>query len=99
MSELYLGIHLANDDATRIRREAFVEGIVNTDLTLAFTKEVAKVYSHIYSIFLKPRSKSSSNPHDLQIASTALTYGYPVLTSNVNDFKKIPGLEILAPNP
>ncbi len=97
VSELYLGVHLASNDATKIRREAFVESIVNTVPILAFTEEVAKVYSRIYAIFLKPRNKLASNVHDLQIAATALTHGYPVLTSNANDFKKVPGLEVLVP--
>jgi len=97
VAELYLGIHLAKDDATKIKREVFVESIINAIPTLAFTEDVAKVYSRIYSIFLKPRIKTGSNAHDLQIAATALAYGYPVLTSNVDDFKKIPGIEILKP--
>ncbi len=96
ISELLLGVHLATDDSSRIRREAFVENIISAMPSLEFNKEVARVYSHIYSIFLKPRSKLGSNVHDLQIASTALAHGYPVLTSNVNDFKKIPGLTVLS---
>lgn len=97
VSELYLGVHLASDDATRIRREAFVESIINAIPILPFTGGVAKVYSRVYAIFLKPRSKLGSNVHDLQIAATALAHGYPVLTCNVDDFKKVPGLEVLVP--
>ncbi len=41
------------------------------------------------------RSKSSSNVHNLQIAATALAHGYPLLTSNIGDFEKIPGINIL----
>ena len=97
VSELILGVHMAVDDATKIRREAFVESIIGAIPILAFTEEVARVYSHVYAVFLKPRNKLGSNVHDLQIASTALAHGYPVLTSNVDDFKKIPGLEVLRP--
>lgn len=97
VSELYLGIHLAPDNASRIRREAFVETIVRTVPILSFTEDVAKIYSRLYAIFLKPRNKSANNVHDLQIAATALSHGYPVLTSNVDDFEKIPGLKILTP--
>lgn len=97
VAELYLGVHLATNDTTRIRREIFVESIIGGVPSLPFNEEVARVYSRLYSIFLKPRNKAGSNVHDLQIAATALAYGYPVLTSNVGDFKKIPGLEVLAP--
>ena len=31
------------------------------------------------------------------ITASALAHGYLVLTSNVDDFKKIPGLEVLVP--
>ena len=89
VSELIVGIHLADDEAIKIRREAFVESIISTVPVLAFTEEVARIYSQVYAIFLKPRSRLISNVHDLQIASTALLHGYPVLTSNVDDFKKI----------
>mgnify|MGYP001550274190 CR=1 FL=1 len=34
----------------------------------------------------------------MQIAATAIAHGYPVLTSNVADFKKIPGLDVETPN-
>ena len=97
VAELYLGVHLATNDTTRIKREIFVESIVGGVPSLPFNEEVARVYSRLYSIFLKPRNKDGSNVHDLQIAATALAYGYPVLTSNIGDFKKIPGLEVLAP--
>ncbi|MCF6263294.1 MAG: type II toxin-antitoxin system VapC family toxin [Xanthomonadales bacterium] len=96
-AELYLGVHLASNDVNRVRREAFVESILGGVPSLPFNADIARVYSRIYSIFLKPRSKLGSNVHDLQIAATALAYGYPVLTSNVSDFKKIPGLEVLSP--
>jgi len=97
VAELYLGVHLASNDASRVRREAFVESIVGGVPSLAFSEDIARVYSRIYSIFLKPRSKLGSNVHDLQIAATALAYGHPVLTCNVSDFNKIPGLEVLSP--
>ena len=62
---------------------------------LNFDEKVARTYSEIYAFFLKPRNKSGTNVHDLQIASTALAHGFPLLTSNVRDFEKIPGLNIL----
>lgn len=34
---------------------------------------------------------------DAIIAATALEYGVPLVTRNVNDFKHIPGLEIINP--
>ncbi len=97
VSELLLGVHLAADNSTKIKREAFVESIISKVPILSFNEEVARVYSRIYAILLNPRNKLGSNDHDLQIAATALAHGYPVLTSNLDDFKKIPGLKVLVP--
>lgn len=97
VSELLVGVHLAKTADVRVRRSAFVEGIICKIPALDFNEEVARAYAEIYGHFIKPRSKKEGNVHDLQIAATAIAYGYPVLTSNVADFKKIPGLQIECP--
>ena len=86
---------LTHDISIKLRRSAFVESILETIPILSFDEKVARTYAEIYAHFIKPRSKSSSNVHDLQIAATALAYGYPLLTSNLQDFEKIPGIQIL----
>lgn len=97
VSELLTGIHLARNADTRVKRSAFVQGIIGNLPILDFNEPVARTYAEIYSLFIKPRSKKEGNVHDLQIAATAITYGYPVLTSNTSDFKKIPGLIVEQP--
>lgn len=97
VSELFLGVHLAQNDETKIKREIFVENIVSNITVIPFTEDIARVYSRIYAIFLKPRSKLDSNVHDLQIAATALANDYPIVTCNGKDFNKIPGLRVLVP--
>lgn len=94
VSELLTGVHRAKNTDIRVRRSAFVEGIIGKIPVLEFNEEIARVYAEIYSHFIKPRSKKEGNVHDLQIAATAIAYGYPVLTSNTADFKKIPGLQL-----
>lgn len=97
VSELLTGIHLAKSADIRVRRSAFVESIIGKIPVLDFNEEVARAYAEVYSHFIRPRSKKEGNVHDLQIAATAIAYGYPVLTSNTSDFKKIPGLLIECP--
>lgn len=92
VSELLTGVHMAKTTAIRVKRSAFVEGVLNGVPVLDFTEEVARTYAELYAHFLKKRAKPSSTVHDLQIAATAITFGYAVLTSNVGDFKNIPGL-------
>jgi tRNA(fMet)-specific endonuclease VapC len=35
--------------------------------------------------------------HDIEVAATALTHGYGVLTDNVRDFERVPGLIVRQP--
>ena len=97
VSELLTGVHLAKKPDIRVKRSAFVESIIGKIPVLDFNEDDARAYAEIYSHFIRPRSKKEGNVHDLQIAATAIAYGYPVLTSNTSDFKKIPGLKLLHP--
>ncbi len=97
VSELLTGVHLAKSANIRIQRSAFVEGIIAKIPVLEFNEAVARCYGDLYAHFLRPRAKASTNVHDLQIAATCIAHGYAVLTSNVADYKKVPGLEIVQP--
>ncbi|MGH8224569.1 MAG: type II toxin-antitoxin system VapC family toxin [Gammaproteobacteria bacterium] len=97
VSELLAGVHLAKTPALRVRRAAFVENMIAHIPVLDFTEAVARTYAELYAHFLRPRSRIKGNVHDLQIAATALTHGFAVLTSNRDDFRKVPGLVIECP--
>ncbi len=96
-SELLVGVHMATTAKKRLKRSAFVEGILASIPVLSFDDKVARAYAEVYSQFIKPRNKTTSNVHDLQIGATALAYGFAVLTSNKADFKIIPGLDVVSP--
>ena len=96
-SELLTGVHLALDADTRVRRLSFVENILDSVPILDFDKEVARTYAELYAHALQATARKNLNVHDLQIAATAICYGYPVLTSNNDDFRRIPGVRMLAP--
>lgn len=97
VSELLTGVHLADTPTKRIQRSAFVESLIVRMPVLDFNEEVARTYAELYAFFLRPRSQIKGNVHDLLIAATAITHGCAVLTSNVEDFKKIPGLTVECP--
>ena len=97
VSELLTGVLMAKTPETKIRRSAFVESIISRIPVLDFNEEVARVYAEIYSHLLRTSKRGEGSAHDLQIAATAVTYDYPVLTSNVADFKKVPGVVVLSP--
>jgi len=98
VSELLTGVHLARTADIRIRRSAFAEGIIAKLPVLEFNEEVARCYGELYAHFLRPRAKATTNVHDLQIAATCIAHGFAVLTSNVADYKKVPGLSIVQLN-
>lgn len=97
VSELLTGVHLARTADIRIRRSAFAEGIIAKLPVLEFNEEVARCYGELYAHFLRPRAKATTNVHDLQIAATCIAHGFAVLTSNVADYNKVPGLNIVQP--
>lgn len=98
VSELLAGIHLAKTSNIQLHRSAFVEGIISKLTVLDFTEEVARSYGLLYAHILKLKTKANTSVHDLQIAATCITHGYSLLTNNVADYKKIPGINILKPN-
>ena len=99
VSELLAGVHLAKTVDARIQRSAFVEGVLSAIPCLPFEETVARTYAELYAHILQsnPRIQRLPNVHDLQIAATAITNGFAVLTNNVQDFKKVPGLKIETP--
>jgi tRNA(fMet)-specific endonuclease VapC len=97
VSELLTGVHLAATPAQRVQRSAFVEGLIGSMPVLDFTEAVARIYTELYAHFLRPRGQMKGRVHDLQIAATAIAHGFPVLTSNRDDFRQIPGLRVECP--
>ena len=97
VAELLTGVHMAKNIETRIKRNSFVEGIISKIPVLDFDEKVARTYSEIYAHLITNRNKNTMNTHDLLIASTAIAHGFPVLTSNIQDFEKIPGIKIVSP--
>ena len=98
VSELLAGVRLAKTADDHIHRHAYVEKLLTHLPVLAFETEEARVYAELYAHALSQTRRSKINVHDLQIAATALTSSYTVLTSNLSDFKDIPGLQVVSPH-
>jgi tRNA(fMet)-specific endonuclease VapC len=92
-SELLHGVHRATGDRA-VRRRAFVEHILASIDPLPITAPVARVHAEIWAA-----TEAAGTPvggHDLWIAATAISHGYGLVTGNLRDFERIPGLRILA---
>ena len=93
-SELLVGVHCAASEARRVKRSAFVEATLAAMPILDFNLEAARVHARIKAA-LQARGQTLG-ANDLVIAATALAGGHAVLTTDVDDFGRVPGLEVLA---
>lgn len=90
VSELLHGVHRANTKARRLKREAFVQKVVDSLPIYEFNVASARIYAEIWAFLLKKGVQVGA--HDLMIASTAISLGFSVATHNLRDFRKIEGL-------
>ncbi|PCJ22798.1 MAG: VapC toxin family PIN domain ribonuclease [Rickettsiales bacterium] len=94
ITELLIGVHRAKSSKIRVKRSAFVEHIISQITALVFGEEEARVYAQILDDLYK--KGITLGTHDMIIGASAIVNGYPVLTMNEKDFKRIPGLEVLS---
>ncbi len=83
-----MGVHLANTEARRLKRAAFVEGLLRVLSALPFDIDVARVHAQLIASL--PR-RATLGAQDLIIGATALRYGYPMLTGNVKTSSECQG--------
>jgi predicted nucleic acid-binding protein len=92
-SELLVGVHRADSEARRDRRSAFVESVLAQIPIRNFTLEVARVHAELFATL--SRSGQMIGAHDLMIAATARHDDCVVLTMNVTEFERVPGLRVI----
>ena len=92
VSELLHGVHRADSEKRRLEREAFVERVIELFPAYPFDLNAARIYARIWANLVKKGIALGS--HDLMIGSTAVSLGFSVITTDIRDFEKIPGLKI-----
>ena len=95
VSEMLLGVYLSRPSTRRAYREDFIERIIDKFDILSFELSAARLYARVWADLR--RAGNVIAPHDLLIGATALVHGYDVLTDNVRDFERIPGLKVRLP--
>lgn len=90
-SELLVGVHLADTEVRRLKRSAFVEGVLQTLPVLPFDQDVARVHAQLLASLSKGVTLGA---HDLIIGATAIRHGYAILTGNGSDFRRMPGVTV-----
>jgi len=92
-SELLHGVHRAQDEDRRQRREAFVERILAAVPVIGFDLITARVHAR-----LAAELRSAGTPvgaHDLLIGATAIALGYQLSTRDLRSYPRIPGLRVV----
>jgi len=94
VSELLVGVHYADSDARKTRRSAFVESVLAKIAVLGFNTEEARMHAGLFSTLTKQGQIIGA--HDLIIAATAIVHNCAVLTENIREFERVPGLEAIS---
>ena len=93
LTELVHGVYRAQTPQSRIRREAFLQELLNDLTVYPYTKETAMLAGKIDG---EQQAKGVVIPFgDLLIGATALSLGFSVMTANPRHFQKIPGLSLV----
>jgi tRNA(fMet)-specific endonuclease VapC len=92
VAELLHGVERADTEARRLKRQSFVEKVLESFPIFPFDTTVARIYARIWAFLAK--KGLTIGAHDLIIAATAISLDYSVITSNRRDFEKIEGLRL-----
>ena len=95
VSEFMVGWYRASTTRQRTVRETFLQDALDEVPVLPFDLIVAEVHARIWSELVSAGQRIGA--HDFMIAATALAYGYAILTQNVREFSRVPGLEVRPP--
>jgi tRNA(fMet)-specific endonuclease VapC len=96
-SELLHGVERAQDPNRKIRRQQHVEQILTSIVVQPFDLAQARHHARIWAD-LETRGQMIG-PHDLQIAAAGLALGHKVATLDMNEFRKVTGLDVVDASP
>lgn len=91
-SELLHGVHRATQAAVRAKRSAFVEGILERFALLPVDLGCARAHAQVWAELR--RDGMIIGPHDLWLAATCVAHGLTMITANVREFERVPGLSV-----
>jgi predicted nucleic acid-binding protein len=91
VAELLRGVERADTQTRKIKRQAFVEKVIEFFPVFPMDTAVARTYARLWAA-LSSRGITVGS-HDLIIAATALSMDYTIVTANTRDFGKIEGLK------
>lgn len=96
VSELLVGVHNANTQQRKLKKAAFIEAIINKTSILVFDAQVARIHAEIHAEIHAYLAKKGNmiGAHDLIIAAITLFHSCTLVTYNLREFKRVPGLKL-----
>ena len=91
-SELLHGVHRAKDAGVRARRSAWVEAILERFPLLPVDLPIARAHAQLWA-HLAARGQMIG-PHDLWLAASCMAHGLTIVTANVREFERAPGVQV-----
>ena len=91
-SELLHGVHRATDPNVRARRSAFVEAVLERFPLLPVDLATARAHAQLWAGLMA--EGHLIGPHDLWLAATCLAHGLTMVTANIREFTRVPGLAV-----
>jgi len=91
-SELLHGVHQAGRPDVRARRSAFVEGVLERFPTLPVDLPTARAHAQVWADLR--RQGAMIGAHDLWLAASCIAHGLVMVTANLREFGRIPGLVV-----
>lgn len=91
-SELLHGAHRANDAVIGARRMAFVEAVLVQFPLIEIDLVVARAHARLWSELA--RKGEMIGVHDSWIAASCVAHDLTLVTANLREFRRVPGLRI-----
>lgn len=91
-SELLHGVFRAREPSVRARRSAFVEAVLDGFPLLPVDLAAARAHAQLGAELAT--AGTPIGPNDLWLAASAVAHGLTLLTANVREFNRVPGLDV-----
>jgi predicted nucleic acid-binding protein len=91
-SELLHGVYRAVQPEMRTRRAAFVEAVLERFPLLPVDLATARIHAQVWAELAA--TGKMTGPHDLWLAATCIAHGLTMVTTNVREFTRVPGLAV-----
>ncbi len=96
LSELAVGAWRASNEQRRQERLAYFEYVIQNYQVVNVDLAIARLHAQLVAELLIRGTPVGT--HDLWIAATARHFQFAVLTTNVKDFARVPGIHVLDAN-